>query len=181
MAGLLSAAACVIASEGYDAATMSAIARRAGASIGSLYQFFPNKDAVARALCAEYGREVDGAWGALQTQAGTLSRAELVERYVEIMVNFMKGHPEFLPLMDSPSSAHTPGTRLLLRERLADVLVSHAPRLKRAKAMRIADVILHINKGLMFLYARSDREAGDWVVEQFKSALGGYLASELGR
>jgi AcrR family transcriptional regulator len=49
---ILDAAALVFADVGYEAATTDAIAERAGASIGSLYQFFPNKrslfDAVAR-------------------------------------------------------------------------------------------------------------------------------------
>ena len=40
---LLEAAAAIFAEVGYEAATMRDIAGRAGASIGSLYQFFPNK------------------------------------------------------------------------------------------------------------------------------------------
>ncbi|HEY9475881.1 MAG TPA: TetR/AcrR family transcriptional regulator [Mycobacteriales bacterium] len=35
---------------GYDATTTTVIARRAGVSVGSLYQFFPDKRAVVRAL-----------------------------------------------------------------------------------------------------------------------------------
>src|SRR5271163_3338078 len=49
---ILDAAAVVFADAGYEAATTEAIAERAGTSIGSLYQFFPNKralfDGVAR-------------------------------------------------------------------------------------------------------------------------------------
>ncbi|MGH9824396.1 MAG: TetR family transcriptional regulator, partial [Blastocatellia bacterium] len=47
VAGFLRAAASVIAEMGYEQATMSAIAERASSCIGSLYQFFPNKAAVA--------------------------------------------------------------------------------------------------------------------------------------
>ena len=39
---LLDAAAAEISGAGYDAATMCSIATRAGASAGSLYQFFSN-------------------------------------------------------------------------------------------------------------------------------------------
>ena len=44
---LLDAAAATFLEKGFDAATTSEIAERAGASIGSLYQFFPTKESVA--------------------------------------------------------------------------------------------------------------------------------------
>ena len=56
---LLDAAATVISSVGYDAATMTAIAAKAGAPIGSLYQFFPNKEAITHALRTEYGKHYE--------------------------------------------------------------------------------------------------------------------------
>lgn len=47
---VLDAAAQVFAEHGYAAGTTNRIAERAGVSIGSVYQYFPNKDAVLRAL-----------------------------------------------------------------------------------------------------------------------------------
>src|SRR5215471_15914821 len=47
---LLDVAAQIFAEVGFEAATTNAIAARAGVSPGSLYQFFPNKDAIAEAL-----------------------------------------------------------------------------------------------------------------------------------
>ncbi|WP_319433918.1 TetR/AcrR family transcriptional regulator [Mycobacterium sp. RTGN5] len=47
---ILDAAAQVFAEYGYAAGTTNRIAERAEVSIGSLYQYFPNKDAVLRAL-----------------------------------------------------------------------------------------------------------------------------------
>ena len=40
----------IIVSEGYEKATTNYIAEKAGVSIGSLYQYFPNKDAIISAL-----------------------------------------------------------------------------------------------------------------------------------
>jgi len=62
VAGLLNAAAHVIAETGYEAATMSEVAERAGASIGSLYQFFPNKEAVTQALRSNYSHQIEELW-----------------------------------------------------------------------------------------------------------------------
>lgn len=51
---ILDAAAHVFAEEGYEAATMEGIAARAETSIGSIYQFFPNKLSVFTALARAY-------------------------------------------------------------------------------------------------------------------------------
>ena len=47
---ILDAAAQVLAEEGYPASTTNKIAERAGASIGSLYEYFPSKEAIFAAL-----------------------------------------------------------------------------------------------------------------------------------
>ncbi len=47
---ILEAAGDVLVREGFDRASTNRIADAAGVSIGSLYQYFPNKDAVVRAL-----------------------------------------------------------------------------------------------------------------------------------
>src|SRR3984957_10377644 len=54
VAELLEAAAAVFAEKGYEAATMTEIAARARAPIGSLYQFFPAKEALADMLVQNY-------------------------------------------------------------------------------------------------------------------------------
>ena len=47
---MLEATARILAEEGYPGLNTNAIARRAGVSIGSLYQYFPNKEAIVASL-----------------------------------------------------------------------------------------------------------------------------------
>ena len=51
---ILAAAAHVFAEHGYAAGTTDRIAERAGLSIGSLYQYFPNKDAILVTLAGTH-------------------------------------------------------------------------------------------------------------------------------
>lgn len=54
---ILDTAAGLFTEIGYEAATTNAIAERAGISIGSLYRYFSDKDAILRALAARYHHE----------------------------------------------------------------------------------------------------------------------------
>jgi len=51
---LLRAAAQLLAERGYDGLTTRHVAQRAGVSVGSLYQYFPNKEAIVAALRDRY-------------------------------------------------------------------------------------------------------------------------------
>src|SRR4051812_2362706 len=55
---LLDATARVLARHGYDRASTNRIAETAGVSVGSLYQYFPNKEALVAALVARHNREL---------------------------------------------------------------------------------------------------------------------------
>jgi len=54
---IVEAAAQVFARHGYAAGTTNRIAERAGVSIGTLYQYFPNKDAILIALIERHLQE----------------------------------------------------------------------------------------------------------------------------
>jgi AcrR family transcriptional regulator len=64
---ILEAAAQVFERHGYAAGTTNRIAQRAGVSIGSLYQYFPNKDAIVMELARRHIAEMgEAAWPALE-------------------------------------------------------------------------------------------------------------------
>ncbi len=55
---ILTAAAHILEKEGFDAATTNRVAVKAGVSIGSLYQYFPNKESLVRALNDRHTQEI---------------------------------------------------------------------------------------------------------------------------
>ncbi len=85
MAALLDAAAGVFAEKGVEAATMTEIAKRAGAPIGSLYQFFPAKQALAQALLARYAAGLEESLAALRAAAPGLETPALAAGLLGVM------------------------------------------------------------------------------------------------
>ena len=55
---ILTAAAHILEKDGFEAATTNRVAVKAGVSIGSLYQYFPNKESLVRALNDRHTQEV---------------------------------------------------------------------------------------------------------------------------
>lgn len=178
---LLDAASTVIASAGYEAATMSAIAERAGAPIGSLYQFFPNKTAIAHALRTEYGKDYETLLIALETDAKKLSLERLVSRLLNVHIEFIESRPAFLPLLDAPPSTKSPlSLRQRLRNRLAQCLRAVTPGVEKSTALCCATVALQMLKGLSQLYGETTAAEKRHFVCEYRVALLNYLSARLG-
>ena len=54
VAAILEATTRILTEEGYEKANTNRIAERAGVSIGSLYQYFPNKESLITALLVQH-------------------------------------------------------------------------------------------------------------------------------
>lgn len=93
---ILSAAAQVFVKHGYAAGTTDRIAERAGVSIGSLYQYFPNKDALLTALAQ---RHVDEGFNRIaeilkQAQAAPPPLDVMLREFVGAMIALHENDPE---------------------------------------------------------------------------------------
>ncbi len=123
VAALLEATARILAADGWAALTTNRVARQAGVSVGSLYQYFPNKEALVAGLIERW---VDETGERLVEQARSL--AELpVERCVHHIVQSAlaasrEGEPLFRSVLAQlpPTGALEPFERL--NRRLADAL-----------------------------------------------------------
>ncbi|MEU3027935.1 TetR/AcrR family transcriptional regulator [Streptomyces incarnatus] len=95
---ILDAAAQVFAEHGYAAGTTNRIAEHARLSIGSLYQYFPNKDAILAELLV---RHIDrGAWeGAEELELSPGSLKETVRALVRDAIDHHRDDPQLLRIM----------------------------------------------------------------------------------
>ncbi len=175
--GFLRAAASVITEKGYERATMCEIAQRSHSSVGSLYQFFPNKRSLAEALRNRYIKDIERSWITLAGQAAAMSAENLTRRVVELQIEVMKNHPVLFALLDVPPISHA--RRQRIQTRITEALTSHQPRMSKAAALRIASVVQQISRGLLSLYAQAGAYERIAIIEEFKSVLTGYLAPKL--
>jgi AcrR family transcriptional regulator len=153
VASLLEAAGAEFAEKGYEATTMTAIATRAGASIGSLYQFFPTKEQVAVTLIEQYVIELEAAFGQLSEKVPLLDVSVVAGRLTTLFVAFRTTHPAFVGLVDAldvvlPGAT---GVRERLRKGIASVLAVLAPRLSVEEALFRAVVVQHLMKAAVTL------------------------------
>ena len=95
---LLDVAALVFAEVGFDAATTNAIAARAGISPGSLYQFFPNKDAMAEALADRFVERLRQTQAIFGPEIEYLPLDELIDHVIDPLVAFHVAHQGFQAL-----------------------------------------------------------------------------------
>ena len=79
---ILDAAAQVLLRHGYEKATTDRIAERAGVSIGSVYEYFPNKESIFAALMLRFNGERWAALRANQIEEETICLAAAVRATV---------------------------------------------------------------------------------------------------
>jgi AcrR family transcriptional regulator len=83
---LLEATARVLVKLGFDGLTTNAVAAAAGVSIGSLYQYFPNKEALVSALLERHMEEMNSVVLAELTRVAKLPLAEAARCVVELSI-----------------------------------------------------------------------------------------------
>lgn len=83
---ILQAAAQVLVNEGYEKASTNRVAKVAGVSVGSLYQYFPNKDAMYLALADEHSAEMISMLQEMVSELLTAPVPEAVRTYIDAML-----------------------------------------------------------------------------------------------
>lgn len=180
---ILDAAAQIFAEVGYEAATTNAIAARAQTSIGSLYQFFPNKDAIVSALVSRYVDQLRMLYDSvLVDQSEELSPETAIGRLVDGLIDFHLTHAGFMAIFaSSPVSEQAKAIAQELDyenhargEQLLGMFVPHLPDKKRHLYALISS---HIVKGLMPLSDIQDEHFRSAVATEMKVVLLAYIES----
>jgi AcrR family transcriptional regulator len=170
---ILDAALALFAEAGYDRTSTNAIAARAGMSPGSLYQYFPNKEAIAEALSRRLLEQLREAHAAAfdATEAAGLPLADLVSRVVDPLVAFHVANPGAKALLGDRGQPLHDG----VTDRVAALLRLRAPQLDDAAVLRTATVAVQIVAALMGPIVAAAEPERAALVHELKRALTGYL------
>jgi AcrR family transcriptional regulator len=176
VAELLDAGAALFAVQGYEATTMTNIARRAGASIGSLYQFFPSKEALAEALFARYAERMSTLLEELEERAPGLGPVRLADRLVDLMLKVRLDRDATVALSGAIAGIieRRKPLRVATRRQLAAILHAVNPMLPEAAAADAAAIIAHVLRIVPTL-AREEDESGQPLIAQARKLLYTYL------
>ena len=170
VAALLEAAVTLFAEKGYDAVTMTEVAARAGAPIGSLYQFFPSKEALADALLDRFGDRLDDALKGIEERATTCTVPELVDALLGVLVGFQEERAAAITLTESRQDTSTRAAelRLSLRRHVTRILRARIPTLSPKRAEIMALVVIQNMKAAAAQSAENDLTIRDSVLNELK-------------
>jgi AcrR family transcriptional regulator len=182
VAALLEAAVTLFAEKGYDAATMTEVAGRAGAPIGSLYQFFPSKEALVDACLDRFSRQAEEALNEIEARASTLTLPELVAALLGLMDRF---HPELAAAATVIESRQETSTRaaelrLSMRRHIARILRIRIPTLSPGRAQTMAVVVVQLMKVAGAQRGEEDLAVRKAVLKEIKYLICLYLNDRAG-
>ena len=162
VAAILEAAAEILVDVGYARASTNMVAARAGVSIGSLYQYFPNKDALFIALIEDHVRDIHPKMEAL---IGILDNYSLpletvMRKSIEGIIDMHTGEPSLHRILmeEVPQPA-----RLLKRQRENEL---HFAVLVEAKLRAHPEVQVRDYRIAAHLIVQTIRALSQWLVHK---------------
>jgi AcrR family transcriptional regulator len=181
MASLLDAAGRVFGELGYHAATTNAIAAEGKVSPATLYQFFPNKEAIADALVTRYAIDLAKEVRAADIQELVSAPLEEAVRQVTgVVIEFNRKHAAFNTLYaEAPLSKDTLEQKQLLSQTfidyLSEVLIARNPQLDKQDVLWSAEIVLTTVKGFLPALAGRKTSARSRTIDALTQMLVRYL------
>ncbi len=171
---MLGAASALIADKGSDAMRMGEVAEKAGVSIGSLYQFFPDKSAIIQTLAKRYNAE--GRACIEKELAGVRDMAGLQEafgRLIDIYYGLFLAEPVMRDIWSGMQADKALREVELAESRangelLAEAMLRLRPEADPEKLSRSAFLIMSLGEATMRLAISVQHAEGDALVEAYK-------------
>ena len=182
---LLRATASLLEEVGYDGLTTKAIAERAQTSIGSFYQFFPNRDAAVAADVDGYEADVRAFLhshaGDQLEEAGAPIGAEWVGSLVDGLSALYATFPGFLGLWaaqvkDNPLQREAQKLRDALQDSLDEILRQRFPKVPADQRNRCLVMVIETGHSLLNAAESADDARRQLLQEELKVMLAGYMS-----
>ena len=186
---ILDAAEEVLVESGFEGATTNAIAAKADTSIGSIYQFFPNKEAILEALGMRYTKRMEGMFSELLgEEAVRLPPVELVRQIIDALDGMQQASPAFKVMFcgKTPVPALLEAVPALLEAEdalhshiiggVARILAQRAPWLAPDHIYLYATISVKIVEAVMPVLAETAGTRRALVLQEMKRLLLAYIS-----
>ncbi len=181
-ATIMQAAAALFREKGFDAVTMSDIAARSGTAFGSLYRFFPSKEALANALLLQFAQLALDRLSDLAERTPSPSPTDLAKALIDFMLGLQSERTFAMTIVEARGGAGEQRAkfRAALRGGVAAVLRAALPHLTTANARASAIVTLHVLKGVANSVGETPALRRQ-LMSQYQALLSSYFSAMSGR
>lgn len=182
---VLDAADEVLAQAGADVFTTTLVAARAGVPIGSVYRFFPDKEAIVEALAVRYWSDFEDLVAGVAEADGIEATDDPVGAVLDVLVAGFRSRPGFLALWygglrtERVREATRP-TRTAIAGSIERILARHWPSALDRTRAQVAEMVVLAGDGLLREAFRRERLGDRAVLAESKLMLGAYIAARLG-
>jgi AcrR family transcriptional regulator len=182
---VLDAADEVLADAGAEAFTTTRVAEAAGVPIGSIYRFFPDKEAIVEALAIRYWSDFEDLVAGAAEADAVESLADAGTFVIDILAAGFRSRPGFLALWygglrtEAVRDATRP-TRQAIAGSIERILAHHWPDASPGARSTAAQMVVLAGDGLLREAFRRDLRGDRALLEESKLMLRSYLAVRLG-
>jgi AcrR family transcriptional regulator len=181
-AAIVDAAAELFATSGYDATTMEAIAAASGSAIGSVYRFFPNKQAVFRAVADLALERAQAVFIEIMSVAasGRLDWGEVLDQALDAFAKFHDSEPAPRAVFANLQlyGEYAEADQQMIREFIAataGVVAAWAPKVDPETRQIVATMIVQTMSGILVLSHRESPAMAAAMLAHTKLMLRRYL------
>ncbi len=181
---ILDAADAVFLEMGFAAATTNHVAARAGTSIGSLYRFFPDKDAILVALAERYAARMQAIAVTVTPDPRGRTIAGMVAHGIDTFNAFLVANPGFRTLIDEARNPVLREGRARHEAAIAAAMRASQARVATGLSDAELDAIVEVQQvvlgALQALSVSRDEAFRVRVIAEAKRMVTGWLAARLG-
>ncbi|MDX2138968.1 MAG: TetR/AcrR family transcriptional regulator [Chloroflexota bacterium] len=181
---ILQAAAEIFGESGFEGATTNLIAERAKTSIGSLYQFFPNKQSIVDALAQRYAKTLSTTLMMQATNEGQCD--ERLAMMIDVLFDFYLAHPGFRSLFfgcyeATQAQALEQKLHQPIAHPFALIIREVQPQLSDADVQRDAELAVQHLVRLLHYCASQDSSQHEIVLDKIKWLITFQICPELNK
>nr|WP_257587915.1 TetR/AcrR family transcriptional regulator [Leptospira sp. id769339] len=169
---------------GTEGLTTNLIAQRAEIPIGSLYQYFPNKHAILKAVGQRHLERVNSMiLNFLDTHPSKTDWENLVDKLIDAFAQLYKSEPGFIPMwsnknLDPELVAIDRENNRAIANFIAELFFGVIPWMKKKEEMMVMSrIMVEVSDSVLsrWLRERQDKALADGILQELKTMLKAYM------